>query len=291
MKWGRHALAGGIYQCRRGAGWIYRRATGATRALPDFLIVGAQKAGTTMLYEHLCGSPLVCRARDKELHFFDWHYNYRRGLDWYRRCFPTQQSLEALRPAHHCRGITGEASPYYLFHPLAPERAAAALPEAKIIILLRNPIDRTLSHYEHAVRAGWEGRSLESAIDGEPERMRLLTEEVIRRPTKDVRAHELHSYLSQGMYEPLIQRWLSRWAPERVLILQSERYFVDAIGTMEEVQSFLGLPVHSVVTPGALNAGSSDRSTSPEIRSRLADFFAPHNEELFRLLGRRFDWR
>ncbi len=116
--------------------WIYRRLTSGSRRLPDFIILGAQRAGTSSLYYYLSQHPQILPAVRKELHFFDDHY--RRGLGWYRSQFPTRGA----------RGtITGEATPYYLSHPHAPARIQRLLPQARLIVLLRNPVERAISHY------------------------------------------------------------------------------------------------------------------------------------------------
>src|SRR5436309_16134274 len=107
--------------------------------LPDFIVIGAQKSGTGSLYAYLNGHPDVAGARVKEVHYFDLHYH--RGVDWYLDQFPDEA---AARPR-----CTGEASPYYLFHPHAPRRAFDLVPDARLIALLRDPVDRAISHYHH----------------------------------------------------------------------------------------------------------------------------------------------
>src|SRR5436189_26280 len=124
------------------------------RPLPDFLILGAQKAGTTALYAYLRWHPQVTGPSFKEVSFFDRHYA--RGERWYRAHLPVRR-----------RAVVGEASPSYLFHPLAPERVARMLPEARLIALLRNPVDRAFSHYQHEVALGREQLSFEDALAGE----------------------------------------------------------------------------------------------------------------------------
>ncbi len=106
-------------------------------ALPDFVIIGAHKGGTTSLYHLLTQHPHVERAPVKELHFFNRPKRFDKGIEWYRQCFPQPRWKDGRRT------ITGEATPYYLFHPHAAERMAEAIPQARLIALLRNPVDRT----------------------------------------------------------------------------------------------------------------------------------------------------
>src|SRR6187397_1377370 len=133
----------------RNAVWTWGRATSSLRALPDFLILGAQKAGTTALYSYLRRHPAIVGPSWKEVSFFDRHYA--RGEAWYRGNFPTRLRHALAERRAHARAIAGEASPSYVFHPSAPERVAALVPDARLIALVRNPIDRALSHYHHEV--------------------------------------------------------------------------------------------------------------------------------------------
>src|SRR5437763_1646364 len=124
-----------------------RHMTAPVRLLPDFIILGAQRAGTTSLYEYIVDHPQVGAASKKEVHFFDRHYT--EGVNWYRAHFPPAVRRQRFENRTGKRFLTGEASPYYLAHPMVPERIAAVAPDARFLILLRNPIDRALSHYYH----------------------------------------------------------------------------------------------------------------------------------------------
>src|SRR5215470_750369 len=137
----------------RSARFAARRATASARALPDFLIIGAQKAGTTSLYAYLTAHRDVRPAGRKEVHYFDLGFTAgaELGEGWYRSMFPLRArlALDGRRTGRPVR--TGEASPYYLFHPAAPQRAAALVPEARLLVLVRDPVERAWSHYRHEV--------------------------------------------------------------------------------------------------------------------------------------------
>jgi hypothetical protein len=124
--------------------------------LPDFVVIGTQKGGTTFFYELLSNHPLVRPAVTKELHFFDRNKNFDKGVDWYRRCLPESERVDGQRT------VTGESSPSYLFSAQAPARMAEVIPDAKLVALLRNPIDRAYSHYQMQVRRGTEERQVEA---------------------------------------------------------------------------------------------------------------------------------
>ena len=152
--------------------WAMHRLSYPWRKLPDFLIVGVMKGGTTSLFRYLVRHPQVLPPFRKEIKYFDC--NYINGQNWYQAHFPLKKKFVGGSK------LTGEATPYYIFHPQAPMRIAEALPEAKIIILLRNPIDRAYSHYQHMVRVGREPLSFEEAIAAEPERLAGEAEKIGR---------------------------------------------------------------------------------------------------------------
>jgi hypothetical protein len=257
--------------------WTYGRATSFARPLPDFLILGAQKAGTTALYAYLRWHPGITGPSWKEVSFFDRHY--RRGVAWYRGHFP-------LRP----RGrLVGEASPAYLFHPLAPERALATVPKARLIALVRDPVDRALSHYHHEVALGREPLSFEGAIEAEPERTRGEEQRLIREPGYFSHAWWDHAYLARGLYARQLERWLAVFPSEQLLVLPSEELAADPAGTYQRVLDFLGAAPHELRDyPRVYEQEYAE--IQPETRRRLAKHFAEPNRRLYELLGRDLGW-
>ena len=128
----------------------YALATAGRRVLPDFLIAGAKRGGTTSLWKWLQQHPGVLPMfpavqQIKSPHFFDIHWT--RGERWYRSHFPTRAAVDRAAGRLGYRPVVGEASPYYMFHPFAPERVAATAPDAKVIMLLRDPVDRAYSNF------------------------------------------------------------------------------------------------------------------------------------------------
>lgn len=246
-----------------------RVASAVDRRLPDFLIIGAQRGGTTSLYRYLSGHPDVVAAWRKEVHFFDRYHG--KGLDWYRAHFP---SLDDTR-------VVGEASPSYLFHPSAPERARATVPGAKVIALLRNPVDRAYSHYQMKVRKGIETLSFAEAVARERER---LAEDD---PTGTTWRH--YSYVARGEYAEQLARWLARFPREQLLVLKSEEFFQHPEGVLHQTLSHLGLPAWS--PPGFRPYHrSSYPGLDPVVRRSLVDHFAPHNRRLYEILGHDMGW-
>lgn len=259
----------------------YRELTGPLRGLPSLLILGAQRSGSTSLFNYLVQHPDVLPPLGKEIHYFDLHYQ--RGLNWYRGRFPY---------AHRLRGgtLTLDASPYYLLHPLAPERAARLLPGAKLVALLRNPVERALSHYQHEVRGGRESLPFERAIEQEAERLSGEEERLRSDPTYYSFNHHRYSYVRRGRYLEQLRRWVQHFPRSQLLVLQSERLFADPVGATATVHEFLGVRPHRLEHYKPFLHGAYDRAMPAGVRTRLVEYFEPHNRELYDWLGKEFDW-
>lgn len=259
----------------------YRTLTAPLRAFPSALIIGAQRSGTTSLFNYLVRHPDVLPSFGKEIHYFDLHYA--RGVRWYRGRFPYRHRLRE-------GGLTLDASPYYLMHPQAPARAAQLLPEAKLVALLRNPVDRAFSHYQHEVRDGRETLAFGEAIEREAERLAGEEERLGTDPDYYSFNHHRYSYARRGQYVEQLRRWAGHFPRARLLVLQSERLFRDPAVTLGTVQEFLGLPPHRDGTYEAFYQGRYDREIPAGVRRRLVAHFEPYNRELYRWLGEEFDW-
>lgn len=265
----------------------FREATSPLRLLPDYLVVGAARAGSTSLYSYLVRHPLVGAASHKEIHFFD--LNYERGASWYRRHFPTVASRELARRRYGSDLITGEASPYYLFHPHVPGRVRALLPDVRLIVLLRDPVARAYSQYQLERRAGRERLSFEEAIEREEERIGAETARVEADPGYASSAHRHFSYLARGIYAPQLERWLALFPREQLLVLRSEDLFADPPAVFRQALAFLELPPWELPQYRAFNY-SPYPEMSPSVRTFLAGYFREDNQRLSDLLGRDFGW-
>lgn len=201
-------------------------------------------------------------------------------MHWYRGQFP-------MRP----RGrLIGEASPGYLFHPLAPRRVAETIPDAKLIALLRDPVERALSHYHHEVALGREQLSFEEALDAEPERTRGEEERLRRQPGYFSAAWWDYTYLARGRYAEQLERWFAVFPREQLLIVASDDLAADPARTYGRVLEFLGARRHELETyPRVYEQEYAEMH--PDTRRRLATYFAGPNERLYELLGRDFGWQ
>ena len=263
----------------RNALWTYGKATSFARPLPDFLIIGAQKAGTTALYSYLRGHPRVTGPSWKEVSFFDRHYA--RGAAWYRGNFPN-----ALRAR---RALVGEASPSYLFHPLAPERVAALVPHARLIVLLRDPVDRALSHYHHEVALGRETLPFEDALACEEERTRGEVERMLSNSAYFSDAWWNYTYLARGRYAEQLERWFASFPREQLLVLTSDELSDEPGAAYARVLEFLGTAPHELDSfPRVFDREYPDMK--PQTRRMLAETFSEPNRRLYELLGRELDW-
>lgn len=254
-------------------------------ALPDFIIIGAQKAGTTSLYSYLRQHPLVLPCAYKEVWYFD--LNYRRGTDWYRRQFLDPGSVRS----DHSDGpmIVGEATPYYVFHPWVAERIWRTAPAAKLIVLLRDPIARAYSQYQHNIRKGRESLSFPDAIERE---RRLYPDELERfRSDPDYKGefHRHFAYLARSCYASQLQEFLKYFDRSQLLVLKSEDLFTDPAASYRSALDFLGLPFIPLRNAPALNAGQYDHSSIP-CYEELREYFGPYNRSLNDLLGTDIGW-
>lgn len=252
--------------------------------LPDFLIIGAAKAGTSFLFELLSGHPGISvkrnpeadPAKDKEKHFFDTPRYQRRNLQWYKDRFPDS-------------GTTGEASPYYLYCPRVASRVAATIPGARLIVVLREPVARAYRDHQHRVRQGNEELSFGAALAAESRRIDGERARMIADETYYSGALRLKSYRARGVYVDQIREWRDHFPVEQMLVLSSEDLFSDPRTVAAESFAFLGLEAREIEVPPPQNIGGANRIPYL-VRRRLRRFYRPHNRRLYDYLGRDFGW-
>jgi len=263
-----------------------RMLNAGSRPLPDFLIIGAQRCGTTSLYRYLAQHPQVIGAApSKGVHYFD--VNHKRSLRWYRAHFPTRRRRDQAGSA----AVTGEASPYYVFHPHGPGRVRAALPNARLILMLRDPVVRAFSQYQQEYARGFEdAETFERALDLEPGRLAGERERMLADPGYESRALQHHAYAARGEYAPQLEAWRARFDPAQIHAIVAEEFFADPAAAYRGVLDFLGLPMPSRPPQfKAFNARPAG-GMAAETRERLAARFAEPNRRLEELLGRRLAW-
>jgi hypothetical protein len=282
----RHIRLGRLRRYARRAYFAYRLRTAHERVLPDILILGAQRAGTTSLHKYLIQHPKIYsnELAETEVHFFDAKHVPGAELAsreaWYRAHFPRRRELEA-------QSRVLDSTPNYLFDPLAPQRIRDMLPQAKLIVLLRDPIQRAISHYFKSRRKDNEPLEMLEAFQQEEARFeRAMAQEA---PPPDFVFG--HTYKSRGRYAEQLERYAELFPQENMLILVSEEFFSSPQSTLRRVFEFIGVDAgFSVPDLRPANVGSSRHPVPAEARDYLEGYFEPYNRVLFDLLGRELQW-
>jgi hypothetical protein len=247
---------------------------------PDFLIIGAQKCGTSSLFHYLRQHPDLSLPLLKEIQFFSLEYSM--GWKWYKDQFPEKPFFK--------RRLTGEASPYYLFHPLVPVRVAKHLPGVKLIVMMRNPVDRAYSHFWHEKKYKTESLdSFEEAIAKEPERTSEAEQKLINNEITQSQPYRSFSYLSRGMYFKQISGWLQFYPIRQMHFIKSENFFENPETELAELYRFLGIRQIMPVNLTPQNTNTYPK-LEPEIRERVAVNFIGDGKKLSELLGDKFIW-
>lgn len=264
---------------------LWRAFTSYFRILPDFIIIGAEKCGTTSLYDYLIKHPSIISSNTKEVHYFDTNYS---GLWWYRSHFPTIFQKILLK-IFEKKVVTGEATPYYMFHPLVPQRIFQDLPNVKLIVIIRDPVERSYSQYQDNLRKNQEELSFEDAIQNENNRLKGEKEKIIKNPKYNSTAYWAYSYLAKGRYAEQFKKWFSLFPREQFLILYTSKLQTEPQQVLNEVFAFLGISNQKIIVDEKKNVGKYDQM-KPETRKILEKYFIPHNEELEKVLGRKNLW-
>jgi hypothetical protein len=269
------------------------------RPLPDLVVIGVKRGGTTSLFRDLEQHPAMCplvpsarrlpmRENMKGVHYFD--SDMTRSVRWYRSHFATRPT-RAIRARRAGACFTAEASPYYFFHPLAAERAAATLADTTFVVMLRDPVERTISHWAEQTRNGVETLSLRDALAAEPERVGDAPEALATGSIGSSHAHEQQTYGAQSEYAESYRRWARAVGPDRLLVVFSEDYYERPADALGLVTDRLGLPA---LTAGATatrrNAAPRPGTIDRQLDEDLTNRFRPDVHRLGTLLGVTPPW-
>jgi hypothetical protein len=269
----------------------YGERTSDRRPLPDFLIVGTKRGGTTSLWNYLVQHPLVPRLfpawNTKTSHYFE--ENWPRGEAWYRSHFPTVKQRAALERRHGGPSKVGEAAPLYMFHPLVAGRVAELMPQARIVVLLRDPVERAFSHWKERRTEGKEPLDFAAALAAEQERTAGERERLIADPNAFSEPFDWWSYRARGRYLEHLEPWLERFDRSQLLFLPSETFYRDPARSYATVLDFIGLPPYELRAYDVFNDRPS-RGMDDAVRAELAAYYRPYNEALSARLGVSFDW-
>ncbi len=245
---------------------------------PDFLIIGVAKCGTTSLYKYMVKHPKILPSLVKELNMFGLSQNREEfKLDYYLSFFPPFKQSDGF--------ITGEASTSYIHTKGVENLVCDYFPDIKIIVILRDPVKRFISHYQQAVRGVMqEKRSLEKAINAGLKEVKKIND-----PYQSIEtAHNKH--LVDGMYVYFLERWMNVFPEKKFLILRNEDLAQYPRKVMKQVFEFLNVPDYEKIDFVAKNTGTYSSQVDESLLSQLYEFYRPHNQRLEEFLGRKFDW-
>jgi hypothetical protein len=267
------------------------RLTSPARMLPSFLICGGQRCGTTSLYRALAAHPLVAKAvLHKGVHYFDT--NYHRGTGWYQGHFPLKRTAARLEREHGSPAQTFESSPYYLYHPHAATRIARDLPEVRLLVLVRDPVERAYSQHAHELARGFETEpDFEKALRLEPMRLRGQRERMLTDEYAYSFSHQHHAYRERGEYATYLDALAGHVGRERIHVIESERFFTDPKPAYDSVLEFLGLPMLGYPEFERHNARPRKLNLSDGLRAELTEHYAAHDQSLERYLLGTPIWR
>ena len=259
--------------------------TSGFRSLPKFFVIGGVRCGTTSLYHYLGQHNCIKQAAYDELGYFD--DNFHLGLNWYRSLFPTkfmQKNIES----EYKKFLTYDVTPFYIYNPLVVDRIFKFSPNAKIIAVLRNPIDRAYSNYNQKMQdEGDTKTTFEEIVYSEIEKIE-----------NDENDEENHAFLVDEFYELLLARgfyakqlefWFKKFPRKNVLLISSEELATNTDKTVSEIFEFLEVPNQKISDLTKQNERKYPRMKD-STRNTLINFYKPYNEKLFSMLDSKFDW-
>jgi hypothetical protein len=256
---------------------FFRKAFAFNRMEPSFIIIGEARCGTTSLFNYISQNDKVLPPLKKEIHFFDYKFLKKKG--WYKSFFPFVKEGK----------ITGEATPYYFSHPKAAKRIKETYPDIKIILVLRNPIDRAISSFYKQRDLKLETvDSIEDAINLEEERLKDSMANMSNNIDYDFN-HKNYAYANRGLYYENLERWQSLFDEDQMLIFEFEELFSNIEVNYNKVIEFLNIDKQNIDFKH-FNKGTYD-NIDAEFRMELGNFFEDSNQKLYDLLKTNYDWK
>jgi Sulfotransferase domain len=257
--------------------------------LPGVLIVGGQRCGTVSMDRALRWHPASFGAvLGEEVHYFDLAYD--RGPGWYRSHFPLQSWARWAARDAGARPVVFESSPYYMFHPLAPQRIAADLPGVKLLVLVRNPVDRAYSAHAHETLLGYETEPFERALELEDSRLAGEAERMKANHGYFSHSHQHHAYRTRGHYVDQLEHLERAVGRDRIHVVDSRAFFTTPEPVYDAVLEFLGLPHRGYPAFRRRNSHPHSVPMPGSVRAALEDHYRPYDERLAKWLGYEPSW-
>jgi len=259
--------------------------TSSFRVSPNFFVIGGVRCGTTSLYHYLGQHNCIKQAAYDELGYFD--DNFHLGLNWYRSLFPTKFMQKKIE-SEYKKFLTYDVTPFYIYNPLVVDRIFKFSPNAKIIAVLRNPIDRAYSNYNSKMQAEGDTKTtFEEIINPEIE--------IIEKNKKNIDDYAFlvntfyELLLARGFYAKQLEFWFKKFPRKNILLISSEELATNTDKTISEIFEFLEVPIQKISDLTKQNVIKYPKMKD-STREILINFFKPYNEKLFGMLGRRFNW-
>jgi hypothetical protein len=267
-----------------------RMLTGGAGMLPGFLIVGAQRSGTGSMDRALRQHPaLFGGLLREEVHYFDLHYD--RGMGWYRSHFPFRSWARWATRAAGSSPVAFDTSPYYMFHPLAAERIARDLPGVKLLVLVRDPVERAYSAHAHETFFGYESEPFERALELESTRLAGEAERIVADRGYASHSHQHHAYRARGQYAEQLERLERLFGRDRIHVVESQAFFTSPGPAYDRVLEFLGLPHAGYPNFRRFNTRPRAAPMPKHVRAALEEHYRPYDERLATWLGHEPSWR
>ena len=257
----------------------FRYISSPFRMLPDFIIIGAVRCGTTSLYYNICEHPKILSASYDEIGFFD--VNYDLGINWYRSMFPIKS-----RDSSSEKYLTGEDTPFYFWNESVAKKLKKDLPNVKLITILRNPVDRAYSNYNLGVRGGTENLSFEEAIDIEINALEKI--EITRKNLVNLCTNP-RSYIIKSLYYEQMKIWTENISKNNLFVANTEMMLEKPEEILENIFKFLQISPYKIKNPQK-RKNVQYLDMKDKTRKKLIEFFKPHNEQLYKLIGHEFKW-
>tara|TARA_B110001454_G_C12694062_1_gene423529 strand:- start:310 stop:1215 length:906 start_codon:yes stop_codon:yes gene_type:complete len=277
-----------IYPIARSLYRTYCNFEGPLHLLPDFIIFGVSRSGTTSLYQYLSQHPNIEPCAVKEPRFFDMYYE--RGINWYKMNFPSKFQKFIFTTIKHKKLITGEASGAYLQNPHAPKRIHNLNPNMKLILLLRNPVDRAFSHYIRKMKNGSEKLSFEEVVEQEKSRIEGEQEKMEKNEKYYSSIYHSLAYITTGLYAIRLKHWLKYFPMKQILVLENGEFLRDPEKVYNQAIEFLDLPKWKLSKYKKFSKQRLSINMDSKTREKLLDYCKPFNKELYSLIGKKFDW-
>lgn len=260
--------------------------TGQLREVPDFLIVGTSFCAKTLLYHYLVEHPQICENLREETGYFLNHYD--KGINWYKSNFPSKIYKIFFKLLHGTDPLVGET--VNLPGTLIPKRISKTIPNPKIILILRNPVDRAYTRYLAMKRKGLEELSFEDAIENETEKIGNNEQSLINEELWPPRDIKLRLYMLGGIYVEFLESWAKFFPKEKMLVISTECLFNEPLTTVNIVLKYLGLSTLNQLEHKGNYFEKDAISMNPKIKKKLEDYFRPYNKRLYNFLGKEFGW-